>query len=73
MADLARYQLMNVNDPSQLRAEPAGVRGLPRGVHHIGAYLPITDPADADVYTALIAGLVAQQLANDPEDSGGAG
>jgi hypothetical protein len=29
-------------------------------------YLPISDPADMDVYTALISGLIAQQLANDP-------
>ena len=29
-------------------------------------HLPITKQADIDVYTALVAGLVSQQLANDP-------
>jgi hypothetical protein len=30
------------------------------------AGIGVTDPADVDLYTALIAGLVAQQNANEP-------
>lgn len=29
-------------------------------------HLPLTEQADADVYTALISGLISQQLAKDP-------
>ena len=38
----------------------------------MSTYLPISDQDDRDIYTALIAGLGAQQLANDPGGSGGA-
>jgi AcrR family transcriptional regulator len=69
VADLPRHQLMDVNvvpnfQPSAEAYAPAvEVFGLMldqlRG-------LGITAEEDADIYTALIGGLVNQQLANDP-------
>jgi AcrR family transcriptional regulator len=69
VADLPRHQLMDVNvvpnfQPSAAAYAPAvEVYGLMldqlRG-------LGITADEDADMYTALIGGLVNQQLANDP-------
>jgi AcrR family transcriptional regulator len=69
VADLPRHQLMDVNvvpnfQPSAEAYAPAvevyGVMlGLLRG-------LGVTTDEDADLYTALIGGLVNQQLANDP-------
>ena len=69
VADLPRHQLMDVNivpnfRPSREAYAPAvAVYGLMldqlRG-------MGITRDEDADVYTALIGGLVNQQLANDP-------
>jgi AcrR family transcriptional regulator len=69
VADLPRHQLMDVNvvpnfQPSAEAYAPAvEVFGLMldqlRG-------LGITADEDADIYTALIGGLVNQQLANDP-------
>ena len=54
-------------DHPELRAQPAGLRGLACEAYStMPSYLPISDQADIDVYTALIAGLIAQQLANDP-------
>ena len=66
VADLARYQLMNVKILPDFEPSPQAYAASLEMYTTMGAYLPITDPADADVYTALIAGLVAQQLANDP-------
>jgi AcrR family transcriptional regulator len=69
VADLPRHQLMDVNvvpnfQPSAEAYAPAvAVYGLMldqlRG-------LGITADEDADIYTALLGGLVNQQLANDP-------
>jgi AcrR family transcriptional regulator len=69
VADLPRHQLMDVNvvpnfQPSAEAYAPAvEVYGLMLGqLRGLG----ITAEEDADIYTALIGGLVNQQLANDP-------
>ena len=69
VADLARHQLMDVNvvpnfQPSPEAYAPAVevynlMLGQLRG-------MGITSDEDADIYTALIGGLVNQQLANEP-------
>ena len=67
VADLARHQLMDVEDHPELRAQlPRPYAGLAGGLFD-DEHLPprMSDPDDIDVYTALISGLVAQQLAND--------
>jgi AcrR family transcriptional regulator len=69
VADLPRHQLMDVNvvpnfQPSAEAYAPAmEVYGLMLGVLR---NLGVTSDEDADIYTALIGGLVNQQLANDP-------
>jgi AcrR family transcriptional regulator len=69
VADLPRHQLMDVNvvpnfRPSAEAYAPAmEVYGLMLGVLRD---LGVTSDEDADIYTALIGGLVNQQLANDP-------
>ncbi len=69
VADLPRHQLMDVNvvpnfQPSAEAYAPAmEVYGLMLGVLRD---LGVTSDEDADIYTALIGGLVNQQLANDP-------
>lgn len=69
VADLPRHQLMDVNvvpnfRPSAEAYAPAvAVYGVMLDLlHGIG----ITADEDADIFTALIGGLVNQQLANDP-------
>lgn len=66
VADLARHQLMDVRTVPDYAPSPtayeASLRAYELGRQHL-AFL--TDD-DFDVYTALIAGLIAQQLANDP-------
>lgn len=69
MADLARHQLMNVRTipgfaPSAESYAPA-VRAYERFREELAA-IGITDAADLDLFTVLIAGLVDQQWANDP-------
>jgi AcrR family transcriptional regulator len=69
LADLPRHQLMNVRTipgfaPSPESYEPA-VRIIQR-LHASLARLGVTDPAGADLFTALTGGLVDQQWANDP-------
>jgi AcrR family transcriptional regulator len=69
VADLARHQLMDVSvipgfHPSPQAYAPAvEVYGLMQ--EELGS-LGITSDQDADLYTALISGLISQQLANDP-------
>ena len=69
VADLPRHQLMDVNvvpnfQPSAEAYAPAvEVYGVMLGqLRDLG----ITTDEDADIYTALLGGLVNQQLANDP-------
>jgi hypothetical protein len=69
LADLPRHLLMNVRtipgfEPSPESYEPAVriIRRLDASLDRLG----ITDPAAADLLTALTAGLIEQQWANDP-------
>jgi AcrR family transcriptional regulator len=67
--DPVRHQLMNVRSipgftPSPQAYAPA-VEVLER-LHSRLARLGISDAAGTDLYTAVLAGLVDQQLANDP-------
>jgi AcrR family transcriptional regulator len=69
VADLARFQLMNQRsvpgfEPTAANYAPA-VEAFEGMVHEL-ARIGITDPADVDMFTALIGGFVDQQLANDP-------
>jgi len=69
VADLPRHQLMDVNvvpnfQPSPQAYAPA-VRVYQVMLDQLRG-LGITAQEDADIYTALIGGLVNQQLANDP-------
>ena len=68
-ADVARYQLLFQRtipgfEPSPESYEPA-VRALADG-HQRLALNGITDPAHRDMWTALVTGLVDQQISNDP-------
>jgi AcrR family transcriptional regulator len=69
-ADLARYQLMNQRtipdfEPSeQAYAESmAAYERMRTFLRDVG----VDDPGDLDLWTALLAGFVDQQLANDPD------
>ncbi|MFE2960614.1 TetR/AcrR family transcriptional regulator [Nocardia tengchongensis] len=69
VADLARYQLMNQRTipgftPSEEAFAPS-VRTVRSAVDLLGA-AGVTDRDDVEILFALIAGLVDQQLANDP-------
>ena len=66
VADLARYQLMDVKTIPNFEPSPQAYAASVEAYSTMPSYLPISDPADIDVYTALISGLIAQQLANDP-------
>ncbi len=69
VADLARHQLMDLNTipgfhPSlQAYAPAVEVYGL---LQQELRAMGITSDQDADIYTALLSGLINQQLANDP-------
>jgi AcrR family transcriptional regulator len=65
----ARHQLMNQRtipgfEPSPESYAPA-VRVLELG-NQLFRNLGVNDPADSDIWDALIAGMINQQLANDP-------
>ncbi len=69
-ADLARHQLMNQRiipgfTPSEASYAPA-VAALNGGVQQMVALGLDPSSADIDLFTALVAGLVDQQWANDP-------
>jgi AcrR family transcriptional regulator len=69
VANPARHQLMNQRtipgfEPSPESYAPA-VRVLQLG-EELFRNLGVNDPADADLYTAMIDGMINQQLANDP-------
>ena len=69
VANPARHQLMNQRtipgfEPSAESYAPA-VRVLELG-QQIFRDLGVSDPGDFDISTAFIAGMISQQLANDP-------
>ena len=69
VANPARHQLMNQRtipgfEPSPESYAPA-VRVVELG-DQLFRELGLTDPADSDIWTAMIDGMVNQQLANDP-------
>ena len=69
VANPARNQLMNQRtipgfEPTPESYAPA-VRVLELG-HRLERDLGLTDPSDFDISTAIIAGMINQQLANDP-------
>jgi AcrR family transcriptional regulator len=69
VANPARHQLMNQRtipgfEPSAESYAPA-VRVFELGKQGFRD-LGLTDPADFDIFTAIIAGLINQQIANDP-------
>lgn len=69
-ADPARYRLMFTSAvPGWQPSEEAYAASL-ANYHRLGEYLAlagVTDPEDLDLCTALSAGLVAQQMSNDPD------
>jgi AcrR family transcriptional regulator len=69
VAKPARHQLMNLRtipgfEPSAESYAPA-VRVLQLG-QQLFRDLGVSDPADFDIFTAIIDGMINQQLANDP-------
>jgi AcrR family transcriptional regulator len=69
VANPARHQLMNQRtipgfEPSAESYAPA-VRVFEQGKQRFRD-LGLTDPAEFDIFTAIIAGLINQQIANDP-------
>jgi AcrR family transcriptional regulator len=66
VADLARHQLMDVRTLPDFEPSPEAYQSALRAYQVMQDQLPLTSPDDLDVYTALISGLVSQQLANDP-------
>ncbi|HSU37445.1 MAG TPA: TetR/AcrR family transcriptional regulator [Propionibacteriaceae bacterium] len=66
VADLARHQLMNVNIIPNFEPSPQAYAASLEAYSMMRTYLPLSDQDDIDIYTALVSGLGAQQLANDP-------
>ena len=69
VADLPRHQLMDVNVVPNFQPSPGAYAPAVQAYNLMLDQLRgmgITKDEDADVYTALIGGLVNQQLANDP-------
>lgn len=69
VADLPRYQLMNQRSvpgftPSAEAYAPS-VRTIQLGLDLLAA-IGVTDRGDVEIWFALLAGLIDQQLANDP-------
>jgi AcrR family transcriptional regulator len=70
VADLPRHQLMDVNVVPNFQPSPEAYAPAVQAYNLMLDQLRgmgITRDEDADVYTALIGGLVSQQLANDPD------
>ena len=57
---------MNVKTIPSFEPSPQAYAASVEAYSTMPSYLPISDQTDIDVYTALISGLIAQQLANDP-------
>jgi AcrR family transcriptional regulator len=69
VADLPRHQLMDVNVVPNFRPSPEAYAPAAEVGNQMLKQLRgmgITRDEDADIYTALLGGLVNQQLANDP-------
>ena len=69
VADLARHQIMDVRTiPDFTPSDAAYAASLAcySALRHELAAIGITRAADLDIYTALLSGVIAQQLANDP-------
>jgi hypothetical protein len=69
VADLPRHQLMDVNVVPNFQPSPDAYAPAVEVYHQMLEQLRgigITRDEDADIYTALLGGLVNQQLANDP-------
>ena len=69
VADLPRHQLMDVNVVPNFQPSPEAYAPAMEVYHQMLEQLRgigITRDEDADIYTALLGGLVNQQLANDP-------
>lgn len=66
VVDLARHQLMAIRIVPNFEPSPQAYAASLEAYALMQQHLPIDNQADADVYTALISGLVSQQLANDP-------
>ena len=69
-ADQARYRLLFTNAVPGWQPSPDAYGASLAVQEQLSGYLAlagITDPDDIDLCTALSAGLVAQQMANDPE------
>ena len=69
VADLPRHQLMDVNVVPNFRPSPDAYGPAAEVYHQMLEQLRgigITRDEDADIYTALLSGLVNQQLASDP-------
>jgi AcrR family transcriptional regulator len=69
-ADQARYRLLFTNAVPGWQPSPAAYAASLANYQHLCTQLAIagvTDPDDIDLCTALSAGLVAQQMANDPD------
>jgi AcrR family transcriptional regulator len=69
VADLPRHQLMDVNVVPNFRPSPDAYGPAAEVYHQMLEQLRgigITRDEDADIYTALLGGLINQQLANDP-------
>jgi AcrR family transcriptional regulator len=69
-ADPARYRLMFTSAVPGWRPAPEAYAASLENYRRFGANLAlagVTDPEDLDLCTALAAGLVAQQMSNDPD------
>ena len=69
-ADQARYRLLFTNAVPGWQPSPDAYAASLANYQHLCTQLAIagvTDPDDLDLCTALSAGLVAQQMANDPD------
>jgi AcrR family transcriptional regulator len=69
VADLPRHQLMNQRALPHFHPSPEAYApsvALYEGLKALLRQLGIQDPDAADLYTALVGGLVEQQLANNP-------
>jgi AcrR family transcriptional regulator len=66
VANVPRYQLMNVSSVPGFQPSPEAYAPSLQAYELMRQYIGFDDQQDADLYSALISGLVSQQLANDP-------